>query len=93
MSSLSHPPPSRWTCRLAARCGRRASRSAGWRPCPGARQAEATLAGQTITADTAQRAAEAAFTGAEPHKHNAFKIALGRQTLARALFETATMEV
>ena len=58
-----------------------------------ARQAEATLAGQTITADTAQRAAEAAFTGAEPHKHNAFKIALGRQTLARALFETATMEV
>ena len=58
-----------------------------------ARQAEATLAGQTIAADTAQRAAEAAFTGAEPHKHNAFKIALGRQTLARALFETATMEV
>jgi xanthine dehydrogenase YagS FAD-binding subunit len=54
---------------------------------------EALLAGQPISADTAQRAAEAAFAGAEPQKHNAYKIALGRQTLARALFETATMEV
>ena len=51
------------------------------------------LAGQPITADTVKRAAEAAFAGAEPRKHNAFKIALGRRTLARALFETATMEI
>jgi xanthine dehydrogenase YagS FAD-binding subunit len=58
-----------------------------------AREAEELLVGQSITADTAHRAAEAAFAGAEPRKHNAFKIALGRRTLARALFETATMEI
>ena len=57
-----------------------------------AREAEEALAGQVITMETAQRAAEAAFAGAEPRQHNAFKIALGRQTLARALFEAATME-
>ncbi len=58
-----------------------------------AREAEALLAGQRLTAETAQRAAEAAFQGAEPQKYNAFKIALGRQTLARALLETAAMEM
>jgi xanthine dehydrogenase YagS FAD-binding subunit len=58
-----------------------------------AREAEALLAGQPVTAETAERAAEAAFKGAEPQKYNAFKVALGRQTLARALIETATMEI
>jgi xanthine dehydrogenase YagS FAD-binding subunit len=58
-----------------------------------ARDAEALLAKRPITAQTAQRAAEAAFAGAAPHKHNAFKIALGRRTLARALLETAAMEI
>ena len=58
-----------------------------------AREAEALLVGQPVTAETARRAAEAAFEGAEPQKYNAFKITLGRQTLARALQETAAMEV
>ena len=43
--------------------------------------------------ETAERAAEAAFKGAAPQKDNAFKIALGRKTLARALIETAAMEI
>ena len=58
-----------------------------------AREAEARLAGQAVTAETAERAAEAAFRGAEPQKDNAFKIELGRKTLSRALVETATMEI
>ncbi len=58
-----------------------------------AREAEALIAGQPITMETAQRAAEAAFASAQPHEHNAFKIPLGRETLARALIETATMEI
>ena len=56
-----------------------------------AREAEALLAGQPVTTETAERAAEAAFKGAQPQKDNAFKIALGRKTLTRALIETATM--
>jgi xanthine dehydrogenase YagS FAD-binding subunit len=58
-----------------------------------AREAEALLIGKSVTPDLAQRAGEAAFASAQPQKHNAFKIALGRQTLARALIETATMEI
>jgi xanthine dehydrogenase YagS FAD-binding subunit len=58
-----------------------------------ARAAEALLAGRPVTTETAERAAEAAFKGAEPQKDNAFKIALGRKTLARALIETAAMEL
>ena len=58
-----------------------------------AREAEALLVGQSVTAEAARRAGEAAFENAVPQKHNAFKIALGRQTVARALLETATMEI
>jgi len=58
-----------------------------------AHEAEALLQGQLLTPETAGRAAQAAFQGAEPQKDNAFKIALGRQTLTRALIETATMEI
>jgi xanthine dehydrogenase YagS FAD-binding subunit len=46
-----------------------------------------------MTPEVAAQAAEAAFRGAEPHKFNAFKIALGRKTLERALTETAAIEV
>ncbi len=58
-----------------------------------AREAEAVLAGQTMGLEIAERAAHAAFSGAIPRQHNAFKIALGQQTLVRALLETAKMEV
>ena len=58
-----------------------------------AREAEALLAGQPVTQETAQRAAEAAFGAAQAREHNAFKIQLGQQTLIRALIETATMEI
>ncbi len=58
-----------------------------------AREAEAVLSGQTMSLDLAQRAAHAAFAGAIPREHNAFKIALGQQMLVRALIETADMEV
>jgi xanthine dehydrogenase YagS FAD-binding subunit len=36
----------------------------------------------------AARDAEAAFAEARPRGHNAYKIALGKQTLTRALLET-----
>jgi xanthine dehydrogenase YagS FAD-binding subunit len=58
-----------------------------------AREAEAVLAKRRLTPEVAAEAGEAAFRGAEPHKFNAFKIALGRKTLERALIETAAIEV
>jgi xanthine dehydrogenase YagS FAD-binding subunit len=56
------------------------------------REAEAALAGKELTEDTAQAAARAAFAGAKPRVHNAFKIALGQSTLMRALLQAAAME-
>ena len=58
-----------------------------------ARGAEAALAGKVLDNEAARRAAEIAFREAAPRKHNAFKIALGRQTLTRALLETAALEI
>jgi xanthine dehydrogenase YagS FAD-binding subunit len=58
-----------------------------------AREAEALLKGQKFDDALAQRVAEAAFAGAFPRKHNAFKIALGKRVVARALHQAATMEV
>lgn len=58
-----------------------------------AREAEAALDGQRLDEQSAQAAAEAAFAGAQSYKHNAFKIALGKQTLVRALLQAKTMEV
>jgi xanthine dehydrogenase YagS FAD-binding subunit len=58
-----------------------------------ARQAEALIKGQTFDDDLAQRVAEAAFTGAKGTRHNAFKIALGKRVVARALHQAAMMEV
>lgn len=57
------------------------------------RDAETLLKGQKFDDDLAQRAAEAAFTGASARQHNAFKIALGKRVVARALHEAATMEI
>ena len=47
-------------------------------------EAEAALKGCRLTEATALQAGEAAFTGAKPGRHNAFKIELGRRTVARA---------
>jgi xanthine dehydrogenase YagS FAD-binding subunit len=58
-----------------------------------AREAEALIKGQKFDDNLAQRVAEAAFAGAKGRKHNAFKIALGKHVVARALHQAATMEV
>jgi xanthine dehydrogenase YagS FAD-binding subunit len=58
-----------------------------------AHEAEAALAGQRLDDETARSAAEAAFADARPQPNNAFKIALGKETLIRALHQAATMEV
>jgi len=57
------------------------------------REAEETLKNRTLDEAAAQEAAAAAFADAQPLKHNAFKVELGRRTLIRALFETRDMKV
>jgi xanthine dehydrogenase YagS FAD-binding subunit len=49
------------------------------------KEAEAVLIGQPATEATFMRAAQAAFTGAIPYAHNAFKIPLGQQAIVRNL--------
>jgi xanthine dehydrogenase YagS FAD-binding subunit len=58
-----------------------------------AREAEALLKGQRFDDALAGRVAEAAFSGATPRRHNAFKIALGKRVVARALHQAVMMEV
>ena len=58
-----------------------------------AREAETALIGKAIDETVAASAAEAAFAGASPASHNAFKIELGKRTLARALMAAARMEI
>lgn len=58
-----------------------------------ARAAEEALRGKVLDENAAQAAAEAAFAGAQPREHNAFKIPLGKSTLVRALLETRDMKV
>ena len=58
-----------------------------------ARQAEAALKGERLDEGLANRAGEAAFEGAEGRQHNAFKIALGKRVVVRALQRAAAMEV
>jgi xanthine dehydrogenase YagS FAD-binding subunit len=58
-----------------------------------AREAEAVLKGQKFDDALAQRAADAAFAEAKAKKHNAFKIALGKRVVARALHQAAAMEI
>ena len=63
--------------------------SVPWR----AREAEASLAGKVLDATSAEAAARVAFAGAVPHEHNAYKVALGRKTVTRALLQAASLEV
>jgi xanthine dehydrogenase YagS FAD-binding subunit len=58
-----------------------------------AHEAEAMLAGKQASADNFRAAAEAAFAKALPRQDNRYKIALGKQTLARALAQAAEMKV
>ena len=58
-----------------------------------ARDAEAVLAGRTFDDATAKAAADAAFNGAQPREHNAYKVSLGKKTLIRALHQAVNMDV
>ena len=58
-----------------------------------ATSAEAALKGKAIDARTMASAARMAFAGARRREHNAFKVALGRRVLIRALGEAAAMEL
>jgi xanthine dehydrogenase YagS FAD-binding subunit len=58
-----------------------------------ATSAEAALEGKALDERTMASAAQAAFAGARRREHNAFKIALGRRVLIRALSEAAAMEL
>jgi xanthine dehydrogenase YagS FAD-binding subunit len=58
-----------------------------------AHEAEALLKEQKFDEALAGRAAEVAFAGAKPSKHNAFKIALGKRVVTRALHQAAMMEI
>jgi len=58
-----------------------------------AKEAEAALAGKAIDEASARAAADAAFAQAQAREHNAFKIELGKRTLARALRQAAALEI
>ena len=58
-----------------------------------AREAEAVLHGETFDEALAQRAAAAAFAGAEPNGDNEYKRELGKRTLVRALLQAAQMTI
>jgi len=55
--------------------------------------AEAALRDQLLDETSANAAAEAAFAEAQPREYNAYKVALGKRTLVRALREAAALEI
>jgi xanthine dehydrogenase YagS FAD-binding subunit len=57
-----------------------------------AQDAEAVLLGKILDEQAASAAADAAFANARPRTDNAYKVALGKRTLVRALLQAATME-
>ena len=54
-------------------------------------QAEAVLTGQSPSPELAARAAEAALAAAQPLRHNAFKVEIGRALIARAILAVAAL--
>ncbi len=52
-------------------------------------EAEAALVGRRLTEAVGLEAGEAAFAGARPGRHNAFKVELGRRVVARAALVAA----
>ena len=55
--------------------------------------AETALVGAENNENSFVAAAEAALEGAQPYRHNAFKIDLAKSTLVQALLTTAAMEI
>jgi xanthine dehydrogenase YagS FAD-binding subunit len=53
-------------------------------------EAERALAGNPVTKDTAQKAAEAALANAKPLSHNAYKVKLARVAVTRAIMKAAS---
>jgi len=58
-----------------------------------ARTAEEALRGQAIGDASIEAAADTAFAEARAGEHNAFKVPLGKQTLARALRQAAALQI
>ena len=56
-------------------------------------EAEAALTGKRLDDDALSAAADKAFAAARPQSHNAFKIALGKRRLVRALRQARAMEL
>jgi len=52
-------------------------------------EAEAALKGQSVSAETAQKAAVAAVANAQPLSHNAYKVQLARVAVKRAILKAA----
>jgi xanthine dehydrogenase YagS FAD-binding subunit len=57
------------------------------------RRAEAALKGKSLDSTSAKAAADIAFQSAQTRDGNAYKAALGRRTLVRALLQAATIKV
>ena len=57
-------------------------------PWPSA-EAEKAIAGQPLTKETAQRAADAALAKASPLSHNAYKVKLAKVAVSRAILKAA----
>ncbi len=58
-----------------------------------ARGAETVLTGRPLTVDAAEAAGRAAMEGAVGHGHNDYKVALGQQTVVRALMQAKAMPI
>ena len=58
-----------------------------------AKDAEEALRRKTLDDQAIGAAAEAAFANARGREHNAFKIELGKRTLARALRQAAALQI
>jgi xanthine dehydrogenase YagS FAD-binding subunit len=58
-----------------------------------AHKAESSLIDQRLDETAMRHAADLAFADARPREHNAFKVALGRRTLIRALRQIAAVEI
>ena len=57
-----------------------------------ARDAEAALAGRPLSEASAEAAARAAFASATTREHNAYKVALGKRALVRALLQAGSLK-
>jgi xanthine dehydrogenase YagS FAD-binding subunit len=58
-----------------------------------AKDAEDALKGRALDETAINAAADAAFADAHSRKHNAFKVALGKRTVTRALMQAAKLEL